>query len=45
MGAAYQALGPEQPEAMRALPWVPRRLMPRKRLSPQRAGALRGFGG
>ena len=35
---------PEQPQTMRAHPCVPCRLMPRKRLSPQRAGALRGFG-
>jgi hypothetical protein len=48
MGAAYQALGPELPQAMRALPCVPRRLMPRKRLSPKEpalsaaSGANRG---
>jgi hypothetical protein len=45
VGAAYQALEPEQPQAMRALPCVPCRLTPREAPVPPKEPALSAASG
>jgi len=45
MLAAYQALGPEQPQTMRAHPCVPCRLMPRECAWPPKEPALSAASG